>query len=197
MDNKTSKPTTSLVNRAAALTHPIRSAIWEYLQIHGEATSTSLSGALDLSSGLTSYHLRKMSTFGLIEEDTSQGVGRERWWRLRAIEVDLNDADETGLTQEEQGALLANTTAIEARSFVNFWSKAWAGEIDPKWVEESNSTQLIMNLTIEQFEELASDISQMLDKWGNVSAANTQENRQVNEGAGTERVQLTVRAFPL
>ena len=35
------------------------------------------------SSGATSYHLRQLGRYGLIEEDPDRGAGRERWWRRR------------------------------------------------------------------------------------------------------------------
>jgi DNA-binding transcriptional ArsR family regulator len=40
-----------------------------------------LAQRLGLSSGATSYHLRRLESGGFIEEDPGRGNGRDRWWR--------------------------------------------------------------------------------------------------------------------
>ena len=64
-----------------ALAHPVRLRMLGMLRLEGPATSTSLAHRLGLNTGATSYHLRQLAEHGFIEDDTSQGSGRERWWR--------------------------------------------------------------------------------------------------------------------
>ena len=92
-----------------ALAHPIRFRILEVLR-EGPANSTVLARRLDESSGATSYHLRQLARFGLIEEDEAAGSGRERWWRRREpmllIDTAADDAEH-----------LAEHTAVRATLF--------------------------------------------------------------------------------
>jgi len=64
-----------------ALAHPLRLRILGRLREEGPATASMLADALGESSGATSYHLRQLAGFGFIEEDSTRGAGRERWWR--------------------------------------------------------------------------------------------------------------------
>ncbi len=64
-----------------ALAHPVRLRMLGMLRMEGPATSTSLAQRLGLNTGATSYHLRQLAEHGFIEDDDSQGSGRERWWR--------------------------------------------------------------------------------------------------------------------
>ena len=64
---------------ADPLTHPLRQRLLRLLQSSGPSTATKLAAATGESSGLTSYHLRRLATAGLVTEAAAQG--RERWWR--------------------------------------------------------------------------------------------------------------------
>lgn len=63
------------------LAHPLRSRMVGLLRLHGPATATKLGQRLRESSGVTSYHLRKLAEVGLVEEDVDRGTRKERWWR--------------------------------------------------------------------------------------------------------------------
>lgn len=69
------------VSMLKALTHPRRQAILQRLSVHGPATSASLARDLGWNTGATSYHLRELARYGLIEELPERAHGRERWWR--------------------------------------------------------------------------------------------------------------------
>ena len=64
-----------------ALAHPRRQAILQRLSVHGPATSASLARDLGWNTGATSYHLRELARYGLVEELPERAHGRERWWR--------------------------------------------------------------------------------------------------------------------
>ena len=63
------------------LAHPLRVQICDRLGMYGPATATQLAEMLGESSGATSYHLRQLEKYGFVEEDTTRGSGRERFWR--------------------------------------------------------------------------------------------------------------------
>src|SRR5579872_5768112 len=66
-----------------ALAHPLRIRIMMHLGANpGPTTSAGLARGLNESTGATSYHLRQLAKFGLIEEVPDYGTARERGWRL-------------------------------------------------------------------------------------------------------------------
>jgi DNA-binding transcriptional ArsR family regulator len=64
-----------------ALAHPLRATLLGLLRAEGPSTASRLGQRLGESSGSTSYHLRQLAGFGLVEEVPGEGTGRERWWR--------------------------------------------------------------------------------------------------------------------
>ncbi|MGY1593052.1 helix-turn-helix domain-containing protein [Geodermatophilus sp. SYSU D00708] len=64
-----------------ALAHPLRATLLGLLRAEGPSTASKLGQRLGESSGATSYHLRQLASFGLVEEVPGEGTGRERWWR--------------------------------------------------------------------------------------------------------------------
>ncbi|MDX8148574.1 Helix-turn-helix domain-containing protein [Lentzea waywayandensis] len=62
--------------------HPVRIALLDLLAEHGTLTSTQAAARLGQSSGLCSFHLRRLAELGLIEEAPHQG-GKARPWQLR------------------------------------------------------------------------------------------------------------------
>lgn len=62
--------------------HPVRLALLDLLAEHGTLTSTQAAARLGQSSGLCSFHLRRLAELGLIEEAPHQG-GKARPWQLR------------------------------------------------------------------------------------------------------------------
>lgn len=65
-----------------ALAHPARIAIVEHLGSTGAVvTATECAEMVGLSPSATSYHLRELAKYGLVEQAPSRGDGRERVWR--------------------------------------------------------------------------------------------------------------------
>src|SRR5437764_13961612 len=67
-----------------ALAHPIRLELVGLLRRHGPLTATRAAELLGESSGSTSFHLRQLAKYGLVEE-AGGGHGRERPWRATAM----------------------------------------------------------------------------------------------------------------
>lgn len=81
-----------------ALAHPARIEIVEYLNDTGAAvTATQCAGMVGLSPSATSYHLRELAKYGLVEQAPSRGDGRERLWRSTSTGLRIDpDPDEPG-----------------------------------------------------------------------------------------------------
>ena len=121
-----------------AVAHPIRLRLLELLR-EGPATATMLARRLGESSGATSYHLRQLGRYGLIDEDRERGVGRERWWKRREqmlqLDVVSDDAEHvaaftalraTLLERDEEAvqALARNEVLLRDRP-ENLWLGSW------------------------------------------------------------------------
>ena len=63
------------------LAHPLRYRIEQELR-RGPVNSTTLARSLGVSTGLASYHLRRLADHGFVEEVPELARGRERWWRF-------------------------------------------------------------------------------------------------------------------
>src|SRR5699024_10073856 len=70
------------------ISHPLRLRLLGLLRVHGPSTATRLAERCDVSSGLTSYHLRQLSAAGLVTDatpgdlpDGQASSGRQRWWK--------------------------------------------------------------------------------------------------------------------
>jgi DNA-binding transcriptional ArsR family regulator len=87
-----------------ALAHPARIGIIEHLSSTGEgATATEMAGLVGLSPSATSYHLRELAKYGLVEQAPSRGDGRERVWRSTSAGWNLaGDGDQPEVRAAEQ-----------------------------------------------------------------------------------------------
>jgi predicted ArsR family transcriptional regulator len=74
--------------------HPVRIALLDLLAEHGTLTSTQAAARLGQSSGLCSFHLRRLAELGLIEEAPHQG-GKARPWQLRWETEDAPATDDS------------------------------------------------------------------------------------------------------
>src|SRR3954451_23671612 len=79
-----------------ALAHPLRGRLLGLLRADGPATASGLAERVGESSGVTSYHLRKLAEVGFVEEDQERGTRRERWWRAAHTSTSWSPSDFLG-----------------------------------------------------------------------------------------------------
>jgi DNA-binding transcriptional ArsR family regulator len=77
-----------------ALAHPTRLELVGLLRRRGPLTATQAAGLLGESSGSTSFHLRQLAKYGLVEE-AGGGEGRERPWQATAMFTGWPDVADT------------------------------------------------------------------------------------------------------
>lgn len=94
-----------------ALAHPVRVQVIGLLRKHGPSTATRLAELLDINSGAASYHLRRLAAAGFVEEDTTRGNARERWWRAVHRSTQFDDME---LAEREPEATLAYLQSVAA-----------------------------------------------------------------------------------
>src|ERR1700733_12173886 len=94
-DEHPSRPAVRVTDPKAlrALAHPIRLSLMGLLRTEGPLTATKAAALLGESSASTSFHLRQLAKYGLVEE-TGGGKGRERPWRATAMFTNLPDVAE-------------------------------------------------------------------------------------------------------
>jgi len=85
------------------LAHPLRSRLVDRLRRRGPATATTLAKELDTNSGATSYHLRRLAAYGLVQP-AGGGRGRERRWEASARRHTLPGGADAGVGGSGGGA---------------------------------------------------------------------------------------------
>lgn len=148
-----------------ALTHPIRSRLMSLLRIDGPATASRLGERIGESSGVTSYHLRKLAEVGLVKEDVERGTRKERWWRSAHEGTRWSPADFVGNPAAHQAtiAMRRNYYAWQARLLEHRlhdeenWDKAW---VDAAYDSDDH-----LVLTPEQTKAMAQEIWAVVQRY--------------------------------
>lgn len=172
-----------------ALAHPARIEIVEYLNSTGAVvTATECAGMVGLSPSATSYHLRELAKYGLVEHAPSRGDGRERVWRSTGSSLRVEGDPAQPGTREAERALV---DVFLTRDFnrIREWAERNAGDSGP-WRDASTlvSTQLL--LTVEEMAALNQQVQALLDPY-------RKRERQAEPPDGSRTVAVTYAAFPL
>ena len=177
------------VESLKGLAHPLRAQLLESLSALGPATASMLGERLGESSGATSYHLRILEKHGFVQEDTTRGTGRERWWERTPSGLTLNVTD-----FEPDSAARAAAVAVERE-----WERSRSGlldeftrrgptELTKDWYDASALNTINMRLTREQLAEFAAEIEAVFERWVTTHKAET---------PGSRPVQAHFNAFPV
>lgn len=165
------------------LVHPIRWRIVETLERRGPLTSTLVGEALDLSTGVTSYHLRALAGAELIEEAPELAKGRERWWRLvepRAyIPTDAETPDERAFAAAARLYHLERDDETLRRFMLGVQN------LSPQWQDAAFTGSWPVELTAEETFELGMRFLELVD-----------ELRRRPSREGAREVVITMRALP-
>jgi DNA-binding transcriptional ArsR family regulator len=137
-----------------ALAHPARLAIMEHLTSTGAAvTATECADVVGLSPSATSYHLRELARYGLVEEAPSRGDARERLWRSAVGSFNLDAGQQAGA--EAHAAVRAIVEIFVAKELerVRDWLRRAPGE--PKeWYDAAWQSRSTLLLTAQELTEL-------------------------------------------
>jgi len=147
-----------------ALAHPARIAIIEHLGSTGAVvTATECAGLVGLSPSATSYHLRELAKFGLVEQAPSRGDARERVWRSTSsgfsVDGDLAEPE----TRASQRALV---DVYLNRDFARL--RDWVARLheEPKaWQDASTLMGPMLLLNAEELVEVNRRVREVLDPY--------------------------------
>jgi DNA-binding transcriptional ArsR family regulator len=144
-----------------ALAHPARIEIIEHLSSTGEAvTATEMAGLVGLSPSATSYHLRELAKYGLVEQAPSRGDARERVWRSTSSGWSLETSNAEPDTRAAEQALL---DVYLARDFAR--ERDWLARMhaEPKeWRDASMVSDQVLLLTAEELLEVNKAVRALL-----------------------------------
>lgn len=173
-----------------ALAHPLRLQLFDAVREH-PATATQLAERFGQNTGTTSWHLRQLERYGLIEDDPDHGDGRERWWRAATRSLTLDPRD--------PGILDDPVTAEAARSYVRFQIDRHAAaahacldvadQLDHAWLGATTFSEAQLSLTATEAEALRLELQEVIDRH--------RDRGQACREGDTRRVQATVHVFPL
>jgi predicted ArsR family transcriptional regulator len=147
-----------------ALAHPLRQRLLYHLAFVGPATSTSVAQALGESTGSTSYHLRQLARYGLIEEIRDRANGRERWWRL--VPLDLRGPGKSAEQSPELEAAAAELGRIRLerdRELVDRFLR-WRSEFQ-ELADAAMFSSSAMRLTHDELRELGERYVELLKSY--------------------------------
>jgi DNA-binding transcriptional ArsR family regulator len=141
-----------------ALAHPLRIRLLGLLRQEGALTASEAGRRLAESSGSTSYHLRQLSRFGLVEEAGS-GHGRERPWRATALYTYWPNVTETAeleaAAQEFERFLLVRYVERLER-----WIER-SREEEPEWREAAAFGDSTLYLTVDELAGLRDRLQEL------------------------------------
>jgi DNA-binding transcriptional ArsR family regulator len=171
-----------------ALAHPARIEIVEYLNDTGAAvTATECAGMVGLSPSATSYHLRELAKYGLVEQAPSRGDGRERLWQGASTGLRIEaDPDEPG-GDAATAALVdmyLNRDVARARE----WMSRLSSEPE-EWRQASVLMGDRLLVTAEELSALAVRVNELLEPY-------RMRERRDAPPVGARRVDMTFLAIP-
>ena len=175
------------------LAHPLRGRLLGLLRADGPATASGLADRVGESSGVTSYHLRKLAEAGFVEEDADRGTRRERWWRAAHSATSWSPADFLGNTE-------AHKASVSMRREWYRWQQRlldrWMVEEpdwEPAWVDAAGSSDDLLVLTAQEAQALGTELWETVQRFRDESIAAGRE-----PGVdGAERGVVLVHSVPL
>lgn len=172
-----------------ALAHPARLAIMEHLSSReGGATATECAEIAGLSPSATSYHLRALAKFGLIEEAPSRGDARERVWKAFSPSYTVESGPDAG--SDARAAELALVDAHLARDSQR--TRDWirrAPDEPREWYEAAWFSDTLLLLTAQELAGLNQAVHELLDPY--------RRRVRTDPPEGARSVAVQYRALPI
>jgi DNA-binding transcriptional ArsR family regulator len=172
----------------SALANPFRSRMMDALKVDGPSTASALARRTGQAVGSASHHLKVLSEAGLVEEAPELAKDRrERWWRLTSPGTRWSRADFADDTAAVTAAHAAEALALQ-RQFER--TREWNANAEsaPVWDAAAFATQHWVQLTPEELQQLAEEVTDVLMKWSRRTLP--------DDGAAREPVFVFARGFP-
>lgn len=160
-------PSRDVVTDAAdlqALSHPLRIRLLGRLRRDGASTASKLAQQLNISSGLSSYHLRQLAAAGFIQEADRPGSGRERWWQAASRSTHVlspppGDVEADAMTTEFLNAVVV-ANFENARDYLAE-EERWS----PEWREVAEFSDMMLELTPADADRLRVELAEVIARY--------------------------------
>jgi DNA-binding transcriptional ArsR family regulator len=145
-----------------ALAHPLRLRLVALLRREGPLTASEAGRRLGESSGSTSYHLRQLARFGLVEE-AGERRGRQRPWRATALYTSWPSAPES----EE----LAEASLVLDRFVVRRYAERLGEWIERRraeprdWVEAAAFGDSLLYLDVHELAAIRDELQALAERY--------------------------------
>jgi DNA-binding transcriptional ArsR family regulator len=170
----------------AALAVPARLAILNHLLAAGPRTASECAPVVGESASNCSWHLRALAKVGLVEPAPDASAdGRTRPWQASAVGFELSD--ELGAAADVALTAFAGVDADHADAMYRRFL-ARRELLSDEWRRVSGANAYALQLTPEELEALGDRIDELVRPYV----------RSIRDDppAGSEVVQVTLRAFP-
>jgi DNA-binding transcriptional ArsR family regulator len=145
-----------------ALSHPIRLALLEVLLVYGSLTATQAGELIGESPSSCSFHLRTLARHHFVEE-TGEGRGRERPWRLVTIGMNIPELP-VGSEGYTAAAALAQLAAERQIGRLRQW---WARRrnVEQVWLDATAQSDFTTWLTPAELKEVNDGVLEVLTRY--------------------------------
>ena len=144
-----------------ALSHPVRLRILATLQSGGPATATVLAPVVGASPSVVSWHLRHLSSFGLVRDaEQSRTDGRQRWWE--AVSRGFRFAMPSDGSDRESYELLAAQMFQQYDHVPRRWLHDVAPQLDERWSRLAGLANTRIVVTADELAAIDAAIDQVL-----------------------------------
>jgi DNA-binding transcriptional ArsR family regulator len=165
-----------------ALAHPARQRIIDELYNGRVLTATECAELAGLTPSATSYHLRALARWGIVERADTSSDGRERPWRAPAVSLEISS--QPGIAGRQAGQAIM-------RSSVNRVVEQFAemSDDDP-WDDLSLMNRSRLWLTKAEAEDLGKELTEVVER-------HRRGRSSANRPAGTRQVSTLLAVVPL
>lgn len=161
------------------MAHPLRMRLLAALRMHGPATATRLAERVGESSGVTSYHLRKLAEIGVVTEDTERGTRKERWWRAAHDTTHWSTADFLGSPSAHQAMVSMRREAYRFQWRVLEQWLTEEAEWDKAWVDAAIYSDSALEMTAESLKAMGEEIWEVVQRYRYLPKPEGQETHWV------------------
>lgn len=147
------------------LAHPLRGRLLGLLRVDGPATATKLGQRLRESSGVTSYHLRKLAEVGLVEEDVDRGTRKERWWRAVHDLTKWSAEDFLGNPRAQQASVEMRRNYFRWQARLLEQRLLEEPEWDEAWIKAASDSDDHLTLTPDQAQAMTAEIWDVVQRY--------------------------------
>lgn len=134
-----------------ALAHPIRLALLEVLGAYGPLTATQAGELIGESPSSCSFHLRTLARHHFVEE-TGEGRGRQRPWRLVALGMNISDVPKESDTFVAAASLAQVVAERQLARLRQWWRQL--RNVDQVWLDNTTQSEFLTWVTPEELGQI-------------------------------------------